>query len=472
MPEIQFQYGDSWMTGALPDDAVIVRPGVTYTDPPAVDPVEATRAALSRPLGLPPLREWVKPGQRVVIAFPDRVKGGAHPRCHRRVAIPLILEELEHAGVREKDITLLCAVGLHRKNTLEEITALIGEEVVARFAPDRLVVHDAEDPEGIVELGTDEFGDVVNVNRRVAEADAAILIGHVLGNPYGGYSGGYKMCTTGLTTWRSIRCHHTPATMFRPDFLGAHHTGRMRDQFDAIGQAIERGMGKPFFVVDAVLGAQAQVLAVYAGRADEVQQASWPLADERTNVPLRLEDKADVVVFGLPRTFHYGPGMGTNPILMLQAIGGELTRVYDVFREGGVVIAPSICDGWFNDEWFPSYRAVFERLQEVYDQTEMTRFEDEVARNSEWIFKYRYAYAYHPWHALSMVYMGGIAWQHASAILIPGARHPGYARAMGCIPTPTFADALRQAERYVGKHPRILAIPGLFESAPVHLRMG
>jgi len=57
-------------------------------------------------------------------------------------------------------------------------------------------------------------------------------------------------------------------------------------------------------------------------------------------------------VIGLPRNFHYGPGMGTNPILMSLAIGGQLARCGYVFREGGVIIAASICDGWFNENWF------------------------------------------------------------------------------------------------------------------------
>lgn len=76
---------------------------------------------------------------------------------------------------------------------------------------------------------------------------------------------------------------------------------------------MEEAMGKQFFVVDAVLGAESQVLGAYAGSAEEVQRESWKLADRRTNVSLNLKRKVDVVILGQPRTFHYGPGMGTNP---------------------------------------------------------------------------------------------------------------------------------------------------------------
>ncbi len=137
----------------------------------------------------------------------------------------------------------------------------------------------------------------------------------------------------------------------------------------------------------------------------------------------------------------------------------------------GVIVAPSICDGWFNDEWFPSYREIYEHFQNAFDQTEATRFEEQIAHNREYIERYRHAYAYHPWHGMSMLYMGGVAWQHTSAIFIPGARKLGHARAMGCISTAAIADALRQAERYVGKNPRILALPDVFASVPVHLHI-
>jgi hypothetical protein len=182
-----------------------------------------------------------------------------------------------------------------------------------------------------------------------------------------------------------------------------------------------------------------------------------------------MTEPFDVLVYGLPRTFHYGPGMGTNPIFMLQAIGAQLARCAAVFREGGVIIAPSVCDGWFNESWFPSYERAYERLQETTDFADIFQFEDELAGDPDAIHKYRHNYAFHPAHPLSMVSMGAIAHQQASAVFIPGAHNPRYARGMGCIPTKTFEDALIRAERYVGKNPRILVMPEAFRHVGVHL---
>lgn len=85
--------------------------------------------------------------------------------------------------------------------------------------------------------------------------------------------------------------------------------------------------------------------------------------------------------------------------------------------------------------------------------------------------KYRYGFGYHPFHPLSMIACGHIAEMYCLAIFIVGAYEPGYARSMGMKTRATFAEALRDAEKYVGPNPRILARPKAFTRAAVHLTM-
>ncbi|SKA39367.1 lactate racemase domain-containing protein [Consotaella salsifontis] len=473
MQDVLLDYGDSRMKVELPDTATVVRFGQSYQDPPAVDPVEATRNALRNPLGTPPLREMGGPNKKVVIGFPDRVKGGSQKNSHRKTAIPLIIEELLAGGTKLENITLLCCMGLHRQNTLAEWYDYLGHEIVDQFWPDRIINHDAEAPD-LLDFGVDGMGNAVQCNRMMAEADLPIVVGHCAGNPYGGYSGGYKMVVTGMTGMKSIASHHAPKTMHRDDWLGASPKQHMRHQFRAIGEAMEAGMGKRFFGVDAVLGQKSQVLGVAAGTLAEVEKATWPLAKERTNVFLDMEEKADVLVIGLPRNFHYGPGMGTNPILMSLAIGGQLSRSWGAFREGGVIIAASMCDGWFNPDWFPSYEPTYELLQKYNSAPEFLASDDArtISQDPGYIYKYRTAFTYHPFHAMSMISGGSVPANRTSAVFIVGAKAPRYARGMGFKPVSTFEEALRQAERYVGKNPRVLCTPEAFSGGTaVHLQL-
>jgi hypothetical protein len=456
----------------VPDSATVLKLADLDNDPPKVDARAATIAALENPLGMPRLRDLAGSGKKAVIAFPDRVKGGVQADAHRRVSIPLLVAELLKGGVKPEDITLLCAPGLHRLNTLDEFYWMLGKDIVDMFYPGRLKNHDAEAAD-ILDLGKDAMGNVVQVNRQFAEADIPVLVGHCAGNPYGGYSGGYKMLVTGLTTAACIGSHHCPATMHRPDWLGASATSHMRKQFRSIGESIEAAMGKKIFSVDAVLGKQAQVLGVAAGTMAEVEKATWPLADKRTNISLDMPEAADVLIMGVPRNFHYGPGMGTNPILMSLAIGGQLSRCWEYFREGGVVIALSVCDGWFNHNWFPSYQETYEELQKFCTAPEFLASDaaSRIAKDTEYCFRYSNYHTYHPFHAMSMISGGSMPHVYASAVFVAGARAPAYARGMGFVPTANFAEALKQAERIVGKNPRILCTPDCFTGgAGVHLR--
>ena len=360
--KLQFEYGNDLMDVVLPDENTdVFIPGETVADPPVLENIyEATRQSILNPIGVDPISKQVKKGSKVVIIFPDRVKGGTQADSHRKTSIPIIIEECLKAGVEHKDIKLLCSNGLHRKNTPDEIRSLLGDKIFDEFYPlGQIVNHDSENWDNLVDLGYEsQFNSHVVMNKEVYDADLAVLIGHTLGNPYGGYSGGYKHCATGITNWQCISAHHTPEVMHRQDFVPVSTHSLMRRKFDAIGMHMEKCMGKKFFTCDAVLDTYQRQIAVFTGYAHDIQPLSWEIADKRTYVKW-ADKKYDVMVVGLPVMFHYGNGMGTNPLLMMQAISAQVIRHKRVLSDNAVVIACSVCDGWFHDEEFPSYREIY-----------------------------------------------------------------------------------------------------------------
>ncbi len=474
MISVEFEYGEGVLEAQLPDHTQIFIPGETVPDPPHLeDPETATRESITNPVGMTAISDLVGHGSTVTISFPDKVKGGYQKTSHRKTSIPIIIEECLKAGVANSDIKLICSNGLHRKCTDEEIAAILGEEVYREFMPTHQIVnHDSENWDNLIDLGYDELGDRVIMNKEVFESDLPVLIGHVLGNPYGGYSGGYKMAATGIVHWKSIASHHTPEVMHKDDFTPVSSSSTMRVKFDAIGRHMENKMGKKFFMCDAVLDTNMRQIAVFSGSGDEVQLRSWEIADERTYIPW-AEDKFDILVFGMPQAFHYGNGHGTNPILILQAIAANVIRHKRILADECVVICASLCDGFFNDEEFPSYHALYEKYLEPSNQElpDLAKYADEFCENEEFIRKYRYNFGYHPFHAFSMIACGHIGLMHTSAIYIVGAHGPGYAQAMGMKTRPDFEAAIKDAQQYTGDDPRILALPRTFKTAGVHLKM-
>ena len=477
--KLDFEYGNGFMSAELPDSTDIFIPGETVPDPPCLPQdwdslYNATLESIRNPIGMPPLKELAGPGKSVVFVIPDIVKGGNQPTSHRKVAIRACLDELYAAGVEKKDILLLFSNGLHPRATVAEMKTILGMDLFNEFYPtDQITSHDSEDYDHLVDIGYTAAGDHVIMNKYVYDADIAILIGHTQGNPYGGYSGGYKHCATGITHWRSIASHHVPKVMHRGDFTPVSGHSLMRTKFDEIGMHMEEKMGHPFFCCDAVLDTYSRQIAIYSGYAKVMQPESWKVANKRTYVPF-AEKKYDVMVFGMPQNFHYGNGMGTNPIQMMQALSAQVIRHKRILSDKCVFIVSSICDGYFHDERWPYLRELYDLFQHDYMNIlpDMNRYGEYFATKEEYIRKYRFANAFHPFHGFSMMSCGHLAEEHTSAIYIVGAREPGIARGMGLKTRATFEEALQDAmKKYVGQSPNILALPKTFTTAAVHLCM-
>lgn len=475
--KLEFEYGQGTISAELPEDTEVFIPGTTVKDPACIPEnqlVAETLRSIRNPIGMEPLSKLAHEGSKCVIVFPDRVKGGEQATSHRKISIRLIVDELYQAGVEKKDILLICSNGLHRKNTEKEICGVLGEELYNEFYPtNQIMNHDSEDYEHLIDLGLDEAGDRVIMNKYVYDADVAILIGHVQANPYGGYSGGYKHCATGITHWRSIAAHHVPKVMHRDDFTPVSSHSLMRQKFNQIGMYMEEKMGKKFFCCDAVLDTFSRQIAIFSGYAKEMMPLSWQIADQRTYVPF-AEKKYDVLIFGAPQFFHYGDGMGTNPIMLMQAISAQVIRLKRVMSDRCVIICAASCNGYFHDELWPYTRKMYEMFQKDGMNTlvDMNRYGEYFATNEEWIRQYRYCNAFHPFHGFSMISCAHIAEMNTSAIYICNAQEPGYARGMGMKTRATIEEALSDAKKkYVGEHPHILALPLTFKRCAVHLTM-
>lgn len=477
--KVHFEYGNGLMAAELPDSADVFVPGETVPDPPCLEQTwealyAATLDSIRSPIGMSALRTLAHQGSTAVIVIPDIVKGGNQPTSHRKVAIRACLDELYAAGVAQKDVLLLFSNGLHPRATEAEMRTILGPELFNAFYPTgQITSHDSEDYEHLVDIGYTEQGDHVIMNKFVYDADVAILIGHTQGNPYGGYSGGYKHCATGISHWKSISAHHVPKVMHRQDFVPVSASSEMRHKFDQQGLLMEEKMGKKFFCCDAVLDTKSRQIEINSGWAKEMQPIAWRTADRRTYVHW-AEKKYDVVVFGMPVNFHYGDGMGTNPIQMMQALSAQVIRHKRILSDKCVFIVSSVCDGYFHDERWPYLRELYDLFQHDYMNTlaDMNRYGELFATREDYIRKYRYANAFHPFHGFSMMSCGHIAEMNTSAIYIVGAREPGIARGMGLKTRATFEEALEDAkQKFVGEAPNILALPQTFTTAAVHLCM-
>ena len=81
---------------------------------------------------------------------------------------------------------------------------MVGSKIHNEYYPDRYYCHDAEDPEGMVNLGMTDHHEPVNINRRCVESDLVIYV-NVMLVPM---DGGHKSVPVGLATYRCVSHHH------------------------------------------------------------------------------------------------------------------------------------------------------------------------------------------------------------------------------------------------------------------------
>ncbi len=441
-------FGDREIRVELPDRTTVI-PGSFSLGLPAVENLEQTvRDALKRPLELPPISELAKPTDRVMIAFDDPTV-----TCHApvwEVAINLILEELDRAGVQRRNITLVCANALHRKFTRMELAKLLGERLVREFGY-RLFCHDAEDKENLVHLGLTSSGYDVEVNRLVVDSDLTIYVNT---NCYRGFNGGWKSVCVGLSSYRSIRWHHNP-----DDMSTSLVRNPMHEMLNEMGQHLEAALGRRIFKIETVLSNPYAVAAMWAGSVAATRGAALQLL-KSVSPPRReaLQEKASILLYGIPNWSPYAAFSSMNPILTLISSGlGYLGGMIEAIGSlGCTVILATPCPNEWNDVHHPSYREVWERwLSQTNDPYLIRdRAEDDFANRPDYIYKYRFCHGFHPVHALMATYPLKRL-RHIGTVIVAGADDPALARHLGFQTSDTVEQAIQMAEAQQGKEAAI-----------------
>jgi len=251
---------------------------------PPADPVRdesgAVAEALENPIGAAPLREVVRPGERVAIVVNDITR-----LTRTDLMLPPIFDSLNQAGIPDRDIFIVFALGIHRQQTQKERRQIIGGEVHSRIP---CFDHIATDDANLVEIGTTSFGNRVEINRQVWEADRIILTGEIIYHLIAGYSGGRKSLVPGVAGFRTTTFNHR--MIFDPNCRSGKLDGNPAHEDLLEGCRL----ADPDFLVNVVLSPAGKLIRVVAGHYDLAHREGCRTVDRM----LRLEVEApyDLIV--------------------------------------------------------------------------------------------------------------------------------------------------------------------------------
>lgn len=304
--------------------------------------VKIVEQAIQHPIASRPLSEIISASDTVAIITSDITR----PMPSYTV-LPPLLKQLEQIGVERDHITIVIALGSHRKQTAEEMKHLISEEVYASYK----VINSGDN--GFCHAGTTKRGTSVDIDRTVVEADKRICLGNVEYHYFAGYSGGAKAIMPGCSTKEAIQQNHR--FMVKEDA----HAGKIAG--NPIREDIEEAAAfvGVDFIINVVLNPAKEIIYAAAG---DVTMAHRDACSQLARYYLSpITKKADVVIVSQG---------GAPKDLNLYQTQKALDNAKHAVRNGGIIILIGSCkEGMGNpvfEEWMFRYHRPQEMINALY----------------------------------------------------------------------------------------------------------
>ncbi|UCF37458.1 MAG: nickel-dependent lactate racemase [Acidobacteriota bacterium] len=314
--KVRLAYGRSGLDLELPDHCTTV---IEPTQLPGLlDEYRAIREACRHPVDSAPLQELVSASQKIAISICDVTRAIPTGRI-----LPALLESI--GPVAPENVTLLVATGTHRATTDAELERMLGAEILGQY---RVLNHDCQATDSLVDLGRSDAGVPVWLNRTWMESDIRITVGFVEPHFFAGFSGGPKMVAPGLAGLETILELHS-----------ARLIGDARSTWGETGQnpihseirkiAARSGVT---FALDVTLNRRLELTGVFAGEL--FSEHGQACARVKETAMQQVEAPFDIVV-----TTNSGYPLDLN---LYQSVKG-MSAAARIVKPGGTIICAAEC---------------------------------------------------------------------------------------------------------------------------------
>jgi lactate racemase len=320
------KYGKEEISFSLIEENVLCEIAAQPVQDELTETEEIIRS-LRHPIGTPRISEIVHPGEKICIITSDITRP-----CPTHLMLPPLMEELIAAGISFSDITLIFALGIHRKHTPDEMKKMVGDGMF-----DLIHVQDS-DPEDTVWLGTTSYGTPVHITKCVAEADRRICLGNIEMHYFAGYSGGAKAIMPGVSNRAAIQANHS--RMVEPSSIAG--------ELDANCVRLDIEEAADFcgidFILNVILDDNKRVVKSVAGDHRAAHRVGCAYLDRMYKIP--ISKRADIVITspeGFPKDLN---------VYQAQK---ALDNAQHAVKDGGIIILLAHCGEGFGEAVFEKW---------------------------------------------------------------------------------------------------------------------
>ena len=410
---IRFPYGKTHLCYDF-EDVTVLTSSIEEYDPQKSEQA-LVDAAMAAPEGGISLRELAKDKQKIVLIASDHTRP-----VPSKLIVPPMLRQIRQ-GNPNADITILISTGCHRETSKEELIAKFGEQIVAN---EKIVVHDCDDTENLVNIGVLPSGGQCVINRLAVEADLLVAEGFIEPHFFAGFSGGRKSVLPGVAARETVLANHCSEFIAHP----CARTGVLEGNPIHTDMLWAAKQAKLRYIVNVVLNGEKQVIYAVAG---ELEQAHQKGTDFLSKLCGAQTAPADIVI-----STNGGYPLDQN---IYQAVKG-MTAAEAAVKTGGVIIMlAKSSDGVGGDHFY----------HQLADEPDINKTMD--------MFLSRGRKETEPDQWQTQIFIRVL--QKATVIYVSDA-DPKTVEALHMIPANSLQDAMEKAKELTGKeNPTITAIP-------------
>lgn len=304
---------------------------------------ELVLEAMANPVGSEKLCDLAVGKKNVVIIASDHTRP-----VPSKAIMPAILTEIRK-GNPDANITILIATGCHRGTTKDELVAKFGEEIVAN---ENIYIHDCDETDMLVKIGTLPSGGELIINRLAVEADLLVAEGFIEPHFFAGFSGARKSVLPGIASRVTVLANHCSEFIASP----YARTGILENNPIHEDMVYAGKTAKLAYIVNVVINENKEAIYAVAGDMEKAHEKGCEFLSGLC--------KAQAIPGDIVISTNGGYPLDQN---IYQSVKG-MTAAEATVKKGGVIIMLSKCNDGTGGQHFYDQMSEFDDLNKIEEK--------------------------------------------------------------------------------------------------------